>query len=155
MTEPVEIQFEVACSPEHAFDTWANKTSLWWPRSHSMTSAPGLVVTFEARPGGRIYERAPDGAEHDWGEVLTWEPPHRLAYLWHLGTDRSRATEVDISFAGDDTTTVTITHRGWERLGADGPGWRQRILGGWGGLPPHYKQAATSPAGAGSPGGGA
>ena len=153
--EPIEIQFEVACSPEHAFDTWANKTSLWWPRSHSMTSAPGLVVTFESRPGGRIYERAPDGAEHDWGEVLAWEPPHRLAYLWHLGTDRSRATEVDISFTGDDTTTVTIIHRGWERLGADGPGWRQRNLGGWGGLLPPYKQAATSPAAAGSPGGGA
>jgi hypothetical protein len=39
--EPIEVEFEVACSPEHALDTWANKTSLWWPRSHSMTSAPG------------------------------------------------------------------------------------------------------------------
>jgi uncharacterized protein YndB with AHSA1/START domain len=105
---------------------------------------PGLVVTFESRPGGRIYERAPDGAEHDWGEVLAWEPPHRLAYLWHLGTDRSRATEVDISFAGDDITTVTITHRGWERLGADGLGWRQRNLGGWGGLLPHYRATVGS-----------
>jgi uncharacterized protein YndB with AHSA1/START domain len=142
--EPIEIQFEVACSPEHAFDTWANKTSLWWPRSHSMTSVPGLAVTFESRPGGRIYERTPDGAEHDWGEVLAWEPPHRLAYLWHLGTDRSRATEVDISFAGGDTTTVTITHRGWERLGADGPAWRQRNLGGWGGLLPRYREAVGS-----------
>jgi hypothetical protein len=26
--EPIEIQFEVACSPAHAFDTWANRTSL-------------------------------------------------------------------------------------------------------------------------------
>ena len=112
------IEFEVACSPGHAFDTWANRTSLWWPRSHSMTSAPGLMVTFEPRPGGRIFERTPTGVEHDWGEVLAWEPPRRLAYLWHLGTDRGRATEVDISFAGDaDATTVTIVHRGWERLG--------------------------------------
>ena len=100
MTQPIEIEFEVACSPEHAFDTWANRTSMWWPPSHSMSSAPGLVVTFEPRPGGRIYERTPEGAEHDWGEVLAWEPPRRLAYLWHLGTDRSRATEVDISFSG-------------------------------------------------------
>jgi uncharacterized protein YndB with AHSA1/START domain len=113
VTGPIEIEFEVACSPEHAFDTWANKTSTWWPRSHSMTSAPGLVVAFEPRPGGRIFERTPDGAEHDWGEVVAWEPPNRLAYLWHLGSDRGRATEVDISFAGDaSATTVTITHRG-------------------------------------------
>jgi hypothetical protein len=57
-------------------------------------------------------------------------------------TDRSRATEVDISFMGDAAaTTVTIVHRGWERLGADAPAWRQRNLGGWSGLLPHYRQA--------------
>jgi uncharacterized protein YndB with AHSA1/START domain len=145
VTEPIEIEFEVACSPEHAFDTWANRTSMWWPPSHSMSSAPGLVVTFEPRPGGRIYERTPEGAERDWGEVLAWEPPRRLAYLWHLGTDRSRATEVDISFTGHAAaTTVTIVHRGWECLGADAPAWRDRNLSGWSGLLPHYRQAIGS-----------
>jgi uncharacterized protein YndB with AHSA1/START domain len=117
-----------------------------------MTSAPGLVVTFEPRPGGRIFERTPAGVEHDWGEVLAWEPPGRLAYLWHLGTDRGRATEVDISFAGDTAaTTVTIVHRGWERLGADAPAWRQRDLGGWSGLLPHFRQAAAAPPDSGAP----
>ena len=143
--EPIVIEFEVACSPEHAFDTWAGRTSLWWPRSHSMSGAPGLRVTFEGRAGGRIYERSPDGVEHDWGEVLAWEPPHRLASLWHLGTDRSRATEVGISFTGDPGgTTATIVHRGWERLGADGSVWRDRNLDGWSGLLPDYRQAVGS-----------
>jgi uncharacterized protein YndB with AHSA1/START domain len=150
--EPIQIVFEVACSPGHAFDTWASKTSLWWPRSHSVSAATGLTVTFESRPGGRVYERTPGGVEHDWGEVLAWEPPRRLAYLWHLGSDRSRATEVDISFTGDAAaTTVTIVHRGWERLGADGPAWRQGNFGGWRGLLPHYRRAV----GAEAPGGGA
>jgi hypothetical protein len=108
--EPIEIEFEVACSPEHAFDTWTGRTSLWWPRSHSMSSAPGLVVTFEARPGGRIYERTPDGTEHDWGEIP-----------------------------------------GWERLGTDAPAWRQRNLGGWSGLLPHFRQAAAAPPDSGAP----
>jgi uncharacterized protein YndB with AHSA1/START domain len=109
-----------------------------------------------AAPGRADLRAHPQGVEHDWGEVLAWEPPHRLAYLWHLGTDRGRATEVDISFAGDAaSTTVTIVHRGWERLGADAPTWRERNLGGWGGLLPHYRQAAALPAGAGSPGWGA
>ena len=143
--EPIQLEFEVACSPDHAFETWASKTSTWWPRGHSVSAAPGLTVTFESRPGGRIYERTPDGAEHDWGEVLAWEPPRRLTYLWHLGSDRNRATEVDISFTGDSgITTVTIVHRGWERLGADGPAWRERNVGGWSGLLPHYRQAAHS-----------
>ena len=26
VTEPIELRFEAACSPEHAFDTWANWT---------------------------------------------------------------------------------------------------------------------------------
>jgi uncharacterized protein YndB with AHSA1/START domain len=104
---------------------------------------PGPGGDLESGPGGRIYERTPNGAEHDWGEILAWEPPHHLAYLWHLGTDRGRATEVDISFTGDDAAaTVTIVHRGWERLGADASAWRQRNLGGWGGLLPRYRQAA-------------
>jgi uncharacterized protein YndB with AHSA1/START domain len=165
VTEPIEIEFEVACSPEHAFDTWANRTSMWWPPSHSMSSAPGLVVTFEPRPGGRIYERTPEGTEHDWGEVLAWEPPRHLAYLWHLGTDRGRATEVDISFTGHAAaTTVTIVHRGWERLGADAPRlarpqprWLERPPAP---LPPGDRflsagRGRPGPAAGGSPGGGA
>ena len=76
---------------------------------------------------------------------MAWEPPRRLAYLRHLGTDRSRATEVDISFTGRaGVTVVTIVHRGWDRLGADAPAWRDRNLGGWNGLLPHYRQAIGS-----------
>jgi len=82
-TEPLELRFTVACPREHAFDVWANKTSFWWPHGHSVSGDPDLTVTIEPRPGGRIFERTPSGAEHDWGEVLVWEPPRRLAYLWH------------------------------------------------------------------------
>jgi len=39
----------------------------------------------QAGVGGRIYERAADGTEHEWGEVTVWQPPERLAYLWYLG----------------------------------------------------------------------
>jgi uncharacterized protein YndB with AHSA1/START domain len=142
--EPIQIEFVVACSPEHAFGTWATRTSQWWPRGHSVSAAPGLEVRFESHPGGRIYERTPEGVEHDWGQVLAWEPPRRLAYLWHLGTDRSRATEVDISFVGDPAaTTVTIVHRGWERLGADASAWQQRNRQGWAGVLPQYRQAVA------------
>jgi len=103
---------------------------------------PGAGGDVRAPPGRAHLRAHPGGAEHNWGEVLVWDPPRRLAYLWHLGSDRGRATEVDISFTGDTAaTTVAITHRGWERLGADAPAWRQRNLGGWSGLLPHFRQA--------------
>ncbi len=86
--------------------------------------------------------RTPAGEEHEWGQVLAWEPPARLTYLWHLRQDRADATEVTITFApAGDGTRVTITHRGWERLGSRGPDLRERNARGWAGLVPHYTAA--------------
>lgn len=145
---PLELSFTVDCSPAHAFDIWANRTSLWWPKSHSVSADPGLSVTFEPRVGGRIYERTPDGTEHQWGEILTWDPPRRLRYLWHIVGDRSDATEVDITFEdASGATAVTIVHRGWERLGSTGPEMRRRNRQGWAGLLPHFQEAVVDMAG--------
>jgi uncharacterized protein YndB with AHSA1/START domain len=142
--EPLELSFAVACPPEHAFSVWAERTSPWWPPGHSVSGAAALVA-FEPRAGGRIFERAGDGAEHEWGEVLAWEPPRRLVYLWHLRVDRSDATEVEIRFdAAAEGTRVTIEHRGWERLGARAAERRERNQRGWAGLLPHYKAACQA-----------
>lgn len=139
--EPLELSFTVACPPAHAFSVWAERTSLWWPPGHSVSGAPELVA-FEPRAGGRIFERARDGAEHEWGEVLAWEPPHRLRYLWHLRFDRADATEVEITFApAPEGTAVRILHSGWERLGARAAERRERNQRGWAGLLPHYEAA--------------
>ena len=141
---PLDITFAVACSPAHAFEMWTARTSLWWPTGHSVSADPGLTVTFEPRAGGRIFERTPTGDEHDWGEILDWEPPYRLRYLWHIRRDRRDATDVEITFAAHgDGTLVTIVHSGWERLGAAGPEWRDRNRQGWTGLVPHYRQACA------------
>src|ERR671922_1092595 len=146
--EPLEIAFIVGCSPDHAFELWAELTTMWWPHGHSVSGEPGLTVTFEPRAGGRIYERTPAGEEHDWGEVLVWEPPRRLVYLWHLRFDRADATEVEVTFAPDPddatATAVTIVHRGWERLGAKAAGRGERNRRGWDGLIPPYRTACAS-----------
>ena len=55
MIEPLELVFDVACSPQHAFDTWATDTSRWWPPSHSVSTDPGLIVTLE--PGKSLTFR--------------------------------------------------------------------------------------------------
>ena len=150
--EPLVMEFKVACSPTRAFALWATETTAWWPSSHSVSGDPQLTVTFEPRAGGRVYERTPEGAEHDWGRVLLWEPPRRLAYLWHLRQDRRDATEVEITFAGEgDTTTVTIVHRGWERLGARGSDLRDRNRQGWAGLLPRYQEAVVTVGGGADP----
>ena len=147
MIEPIRLAFEVACGVEHAFATWTERTSTWWPASHTVSAAPDLQISFEPRVGGRIYERAPGGDEHDWGEITAWEPPRRLGYLWHLRADRADATDVEITFVpvADGRTRVEIEHRGWERLGAAGEERRDRNRGGWAGLLPHFIEAAAGP----------
>ena len=92
MIEPLRLSFDVQCRIEHAFDVWTNRIDQWWPRAHSISAENGLEVVVEPRVGGRIFERTPSGAEHDWGEVTLWQPPTRFGYLWHLRRDRCRTS---------------------------------------------------------------
>jgi hypothetical protein len=138
---PLHLTVDVRCAPEAAFAVWTERFGTWWPADHTVSGAPE-AVSLEPRLGGRIFERGPDGVEHDWGQVTTWDPPARLAYLWHLMRDRSDATEVEIRFVRNGSgTRVEIEHRGWERLGTDGATWRDRNRVGWSTLLPHFVTA--------------
>ena len=77
------------------------------------------------------------------GEVTIWNPPTRLAYLWHLRRDRNDATEVEIRFIaqGAAATRIEIEHRGWERLGSAAGQWRDQNRVGWDTLLPHFLAA--------------
>ena len=120
---------------------------MWWPHTHSVSQAQGLTVTFEPRVGGRIFERAPDGAEFDWGEVVQWDPPTRLGYLWHIRADRTEATDVEVTFTplGPDSTRMDIVQSGWERLGDRAQSRRDGNDKGWRGLLPRFLAACASP----------
>jgi uncharacterized protein YndB with AHSA1/START domain len=134
MTEPLKMSFDVACSAEHAFAVWTSRISTWWPSDHTVTGQTGLDIVLQGGVGGRLYERTADGTEHDWGEVTVWEPPTKMAYLWHLRQDRADATEVEIHFLalGGTLTRVEIEHRGWDRS-PDNP------VGGWYGMRKGYR----------------
>jgi hypothetical protein len=143
MTPPLRITFEVACAAEHAFDVWTSRIGTWWPTDHTVTGQRDLLVVLEGEVGGRIFERTSDGVEHDWGVVTDWEPPTRLTYLWHLGRDRSQATDVEVRFValGPRDTRIEVEHWGWERLGEMAESWRDRNRIGWETLLPHFAAA--------------
>jgi uncharacterized protein YndB with AHSA1/START domain len=139
------IEFDVAVPPARAFDAWTQQCATWWPMSHTISGDPA-AITFEPRTGGRIYERAPDGGEHEWGTVLDWQPPSRLRYLWHLFFEPSEATEVDVTFtARGHRTAVRLEQRGWERLGEAGPPRRDRTRQAWATIAARFA-AAVAPA---------
>ncbi|HEY5272478.1 MAG TPA: hypothetical protein VIJ34_04490 [Acidimicrobiales bacterium] len=142
MTEPLHVAFEVRCVSDHAFEVWTTRIATWWPADHSVSGNPETIV-LEPRVGGRMYERSPDGTEHDWGEITLWEPPRGFAYRWHLGRDRGAATDVQIRFEelGPTTTRIVIEHYGWDHLGVGAENWRDRNRVGWETLLPHFRTA--------------
>ncbi|MEZ5102100.1 MAG: SRPBCC domain-containing protein [Thermoleophilia bacterium] len=147
MSEPLVVEFEVRATPAVAFATWTERIGAWWPRSHTLSREPA-AITFEPRAGGRIVERGPDGAEHPWGEVIAWEPPHRVRYWWHLYFDRAEATQVDVTFREHGgLTRVRIEQSGWEALGAAGPPRRERTQQVWGMLSRIYAEHLGAAAG--------
>ncbi len=139
--EPLVVAFEVDATPAHAFETWTSRCASWWPRSHTVSGDPG-AITFEPRAGGAIVEHAPDGRAHRWGEILDWEPPARLRYLWHLFFDPSEATEIEVTFSPTDSgTEVRLEQRGFERLGAEATKRRDRTHQVWGMIVPAFTEA--------------
>jgi uncharacterized protein YndB with AHSA1/START domain len=141
VSEALVVEFAVGVPPARAFEVWTGRCATWWPPSHTVSGRPELIA-FEPRAGGRIFERGPDGGEHEWGEVLAWEPPGRLRYLWHLFFDRAEATEVEVTFApADGGTLVRLEQRGWERLGEAGPLRRERTHAAWRPITERYADA--------------
>ena len=141
-TDPLFITFDVACAADHAFAVWTARIGTWWPADHTVSGYGEVIL--EGRVGGRIYERTVDGAEHDWGEVLRWDPPAQLVYLWHIGSERRDATEVEVRFIAHDnaSTRIEIEHRGWDRLGPEAAARRERNVAGWATVLDHFRIAA-------------
>lgn len=109
----------VRCGVETAFRVWTEQIDTWWPKGHSRSGDPQTSVFVEHGVGGRIYERTPEGVEHNWGEVTLWEPPSRFAYKWYLGSSPERPTLVEVRFVAQEIggTLVEVTHRGPELVG--------------------------------------
>lgn len=143
MTPPIEIEFEAACSPEHAFETWTSRPTLWWPKNHTVSQDRIREVVFEPFVGGRIYEKDAEGAEHDWGEIITWDPPQRVDYRWHIFFEPKDATDISVTFTPSDTgVRVRLVQTGFDRLGAEvGPTRRDRTEGAWLSITALYRQA--------------
>lgn len=111
------------------------------PREHNLLAVDVEETVFEARAGGRIYDRGVDGSECVWARVLAVDPPDRVVFTWDISpqwrpeANLDRTSEVEVRFIpeGPDRTRVELEHRhidrhgeGWEgmRIGVDGPdGW--------------------------------
>jgi uncharacterized protein YndB with AHSA1/START domain len=130
---PVVKVVSVSLPVEAAFQLFTEQIHQWWPlASHSVFGEEAAACRLEGRVGGRFYEIHRDGREADWGQVLAWEPPHRLVVTMHPGRAPDLATQVEVTFTPEaDGTRLTLTHSGWERFGASAVEMRGRYDSGW------------------------
>jgi len=129
---------EVKAPITHAFQVFATRMGEWWHKEHSIARETDQKdVVIEPRAGGRWFEIGADGSEHDWGRVLTYEPPHRLLLAWQLTRefqyDANFETTVEVRFEErGGLTIVEFEHRDLERMGADAVELFEGMDGGWG-----------------------
>jgi uncharacterized protein YndB with AHSA1/START domain len=122
---------------ERAFAIFTQRPLDWWPADHILVPSPREAIVFEPRVGGRWYERSADGTECDWGRVLDWRPPDRLALSWRIDgrwrpiADDTRASEIEVTFRplGPDTTEVELAHVKLHRHGEDADAIRRALDG--------------------------
>ena len=121
----VRKSVRVRIPAERAFSAFVEHMETWWPAAHHIGAQPFAAIVVEPRLGGRWYERDAHGNECQWGHVLAWDPPRRVAVSWHLGPDwkfnpdLARASEVEIRFIaeGPSVTLVKLEHSRFERHG--------------------------------------
>jgi uncharacterized protein YndB with AHSA1/START domain len=136
---------DVAASIEDAFRVFTEQAGSWWPlATKSVGQEEAVDLLFEPRLGGRVYERLRSGDEHEWGRILAWEPPHRLAFTWHPGRGPETSQEVEVRFSPtDEGTRLELEHRGWERLVATADEIPEHYDSGWDEVLSRYVAAAT------------
>jgi uncharacterized protein YndB with AHSA1/START domain len=123
--EPILGTVTVRCDPGRAFELFTEGMGSWWPvasysRAVSEFQNDDVAVTeleFQPRLGGSILEHLSNGQTLPWGEVIAWDPPHRVRMAWRPHSRPEPATELEVTFTSrEDGTLVELEHRGWERL---------------------------------------
>ncbi len=157
--EPVRATVTVPLAPADAFTFFVQGFGEWWPREYTWGQDVLQHIGLEPRQGGRCYEIGPEGFHADWGRVLAWDPPHRLLLAWQISPRRepepnpAKASEVEVRFepAADGRTLVVLEHRGFERHGPEGPGYRDALASpqGWPWILERYAAASDADAASG------
>lgn len=115
---PVRKHVSVPVPAERAFEIFAGHPLGWWPSDHKLVPGERVRIEFEKRPGGRWYEVDRDGVVADWGRVLAWDPPVRIALSWRIDgrwrpiDDDDKASEIVVTFTpdGPQRCVVELSH---------------------------------------------
>jgi uncharacterized protein YndB with AHSA1/START domain len=131
--DPIVLAIDLDSTPLEAYRCFTEGFGDWWPvLTHSLSRDAATRCALEARPGGRVFEVAPDGDEHLWGNVEAASAGQSVRFSWHPGREADSAQWVEVTFepAGQGCR-ATLVHGGWEALGEIAPILRREYVPGW------------------------
>jgi uncharacterized protein YndB with AHSA1/START domain len=130
VNDSVSESITVGVPQEKAFYAFAQQMTSWWPRRYTWSGSELNHIVLDPEVGARWYEVSESGKEEpDWGRLLAWEPPSRLALSWMINPkreperDETHGSEVDVTFTpqGENSTRIDVEHRGFMN---HGEGWQ-------------------------------
>jgi len=137
--DAVIFEIHIAAPPERVFQAIIDPKQVmqWWTSDKCQIES----FSFEPKVGGRwTYDTKKSEINVNGvskfrcdGEVIEYDPPHRLAYTWmsNAHEDLTQRTLVRWDLAPKDGGThVKVTHSGLAKL----PASRQAYSGGWPGV---------------------
>lgn len=138
--EPLVQEISVPLPLSAAYDYFTVRFGDWWPRDYTFSKGVLDRISFGRGVGDWCFERGPHGFRCDWGRILTWNPPRLLALTWQIGPksilqpDPDLCSEVAVEFTqiAPETSRVVLTHRYFERHGADGAAYRAEMASDYG-----------------------
>jgi uncharacterized protein YndB with AHSA1/START domain len=133
--DAIRLTLTVPAPAEHAFVVFVERFASWYPSEYTWSQDVLDTIAIEGVEGGHCFERGPHGFWIDWGRVLLWEPPRRLAFSWQIGPgrepvpDSKKASEVELRFEeeGPQSTRIEFEHRGFSRHGEGAGGYREAL----------------------------
>lgn len=130
---PIRLTLELDVPPAEAWTRFVQGFGEWWPnQTHSLSRQPGTRCVLEARVGGRLYEIAPDGSQHLWGQVEFARAAEAVCFSWHPGREPESAQQVAVTFEATPAgCRATLVHGNWEALGEIAPILRAQYVPGW------------------------
>jgi catechol 2,3-dioxygenase-like lactoylglutathione lyase family enzyme len=109
---PIELTYELDCSPELAWDAFVRRIDMWW---HSAYAPPGLQkVTIDPLVGSPVTMELADGSSYRWGTVTVADQPSHYAQTFTLAQDPEHPSTLDVTFERHlRGCRVHFAHGGW------------------------------------------
>jgi uncharacterized protein YndB with AHSA1/START domain len=132
-TNSIHKSLAIPAPAGEAFNRFVHQFRHWWPKEYTWSQQKLRDIFIEPEEGGLCTEIGPHGFRCDWGRVIKYSPPVRIAFKWQIGFDRDplpdpdKASEVVVDFIADGIrqTTVELHHRAFPNHGEHGDAYRQ------------------------------